>query len=142
MIGIFIFQHGGAGHGHSHGGGESHGHSHGKESDHHGHSHNGGHSHDKGHHHGHSHGGSDSQIMKGVRRNMIFGEPLWILYCRFFFTSLIIMNNLPGLPAHISRHIRKCWSHHFSDTNVSLRLDDSRPNLLYIHCNYDRNVSF
>jgi len=66
LIGIFIFQHGGAGHGHSHGGGESHGHSHGKESDHHGHSHNGGHSHDKGHHHGHSHGGSDSQIMKGV----------------------------------------------------------------------------
>merc|ERR1712203_10836 len=50
LIGIFIFQHGGAGHGHSHGGGESHGHSHGKESD----------------HHGHSHGGSDSQIMKGV----------------------------------------------------------------------------
>ena len=68
MIGIFIFQHGGAGHGHSHGGGESHGHSHGKESNHHGHSHNGGHSHDKGHHHGHSHGGSDSQIMKGVRK--------------------------------------------------------------------------
>ena len=64
LVGIFIFQHGGAGHGHSHGGDESHGHSHGKDD--HGHSHNGGHSHDKGHHHGHSHGGSDSQIMKGV----------------------------------------------------------------------------
>ena len=81
LIGIFIFQHGGAGHGHSHGGGDSHGHSHGgddshghshgKESEplvnnHHGHSHAGGNSHDKGHHHGHSHEGSDSQIMKGV----------------------------------------------------------------------------
>ena len=60
LIGIFVFQHGGAGHGHSHGG---HGHSH----DSHGHSHNGvshGHS-----HHGHSHGGSsgsNSQIMQGV----------------------------------------------------------------------------
>jgi len=71
LIGIFIFQHGGAGHGHSHGGGggDSHGHSHGNESNHHGHSHGGGHSNDKGHghsHHGHSHEGSDSQIMKGV----------------------------------------------------------------------------
>lgn len=69
LIGIFIFQHGGAGHGHSHGGGDSHGHSHGKETaqnNHHGHSHDGGHSHDHGHHHGHSHDGSDSQIMKGV----------------------------------------------------------------------------
>jgi len=69
LIGIFIFQHGGASHGHSHGGGDSHGHSHGSEDNHHGHSH-GGHSHDKGHHghshHGHSHEGSDSQIMKGV----------------------------------------------------------------------------
>jgi len=71
LIGIFIFQHGGAGHGHSHGGGggDSHGHSHGNESNHHGHSHGDGHSHNKGHghsHHGHSHEGSDSQIMKGV----------------------------------------------------------------------------
>ncbi|XP_076043311.1 solute carrier family 30 member 7 [Oratosquilla oratoria] len=60
LIGIFVFQHGGAGHGHSHGG---HGHSH-----EHGHAHNGdihdhhGHSHS----HGHSHGGGGSQIMKGV----------------------------------------------------------------------------
>ena len=48
MVGIFVFQHGGAGHGHSHDGG-------------HGHSHDGG--------HGHSHGGGGgghSQIMKGV----------------------------------------------------------------------------
>jgi len=44
LVGIFIFQHGGAGHGHSHD--DGHGHSHGG--------------------HGHSHGGSDSQIMKGV----------------------------------------------------------------------------
>ena len=45
LVGIFIFQHGGAGHGHSH------------DDSGHGHSHGG---------HGHSHGGSDSQIMKGV----------------------------------------------------------------------------
>merc|ERR1712110_517040 len=42
LVGIFVFQHGGAGHNHSH---DDHGHGHG---------------------HGHSHGGSDSQIMKGV----------------------------------------------------------------------------
>ncbi|KAF2355311.1 Cation efflux protein, partial [Trinorchestia longiramus] len=66
LIGIFVFQHGGGGHGHSHGGGghgHSHGgHSHGDTDDHEGHSHNGvshGHSHG-----GHSHGGS--QIMEGV----------------------------------------------------------------------------
>ncbi len=57
LVGIFIFQHGGGGHGHSHGGGD-HGHSHGGGG--HGHSHGGG-------GHGHSHSGSDSQIMKGVR---------------------------------------------------------------------------
>lgn len=48
LVGIFVFQHGGAGHGHSHDGG-------------HGHSHDGG--------HGHSHGGGGggrSQIMQGV----------------------------------------------------------------------------
>jgi len=48
LVGIFVFQHGGAGHGHSHDGG-------------HGHSHGGG--------HGHSHGGDGggrSQIMQGV----------------------------------------------------------------------------
>jgi len=70
LVGIFIFQHGGAAHGHSHGGGDSHGQSHGKENSHesHGHSHDGGHSHDKKHNHGHSHSmeGADSQIMKGV----------------------------------------------------------------------------
>ena len=49
LIGIFIFQHGGAGHGHSHGG-DGHGH---------------GHSHGGGHGHSHGGGGSDSQIMKG-----------------------------------------------------------------------------
>ena len=46
LVGIFVFQHGGAGHGHSHDGGG------------HGHSHDGG--------HGHSHGGGRSQIMQGV----------------------------------------------------------------------------
>lgn len=40
LVGIFVFQHGGAGHNHSHD--------------------------DHGHGHGHSHGGQDSQIMKGV----------------------------------------------------------------------------
>ena len=42
LVGIFVFQHGGAGHGHSHDGG-------------HGHSHDGG--------HGHSHGGSGGIIL-------------------------------------------------------------------------------
>lgn len=65
LVGIFVFQHGGAGHGHSHGGGD-HGHSHGGEG--HGHSHDGGHGHSHGGH-GHSHGGGKegkSQIMQGV----------------------------------------------------------------------------
>lgn len=53
LVGIFIFQHGGAVHGHSHDSNGGHGHSH---DDGHGHSHN----------HGHSHGGSNRQIMKGV----------------------------------------------------------------------------
>ena len=80
LIGIFVFQHGGAGklsdkvameiftlyrsfllgHGHSHGGGGSHGHSHG---------HNHAHSHGANNHihsHSHSHGSSDgSQLMHG-----------------------------------------------------------------------------
>lgn len=45
LVGIFVFQHGGAGHGHSHDGG-----------------HDGGH----GHSHGHSHGGEGSLVMQGV----------------------------------------------------------------------------
>lgn len=49
LIGIFVFQHGGDSHGHSHGGIQSHGHSHGG-SDH-------GHSHSGGKDHGHSHDG-------------------------------------------------------------------------------------
>jgi len=49
LVGIFVFQHGGAGHGHSHDGG-------------HGHSHDGGH----GHSHGGGGGGGRSQIMQGV----------------------------------------------------------------------------
>ncbi|KAK7074809.1 hypothetical protein SK128_001819 [Halocaridina rubra] len=64
IIGIFVFQHGGAGHGHSHGGDHGHSHAHGhSHSDHsHGHSHNG---HAQ---HGHSHGGGGgtSHIMQGV----------------------------------------------------------------------------
>ncbi|XP_078573700.1 zinc transporter 7-B-like [Branchiostoma floridae x Branchiostoma japonicum] len=81
LVGIFVFQHGGAGHGHSHGGG-GHGHSHanGGVSHGHGHSH-GGHGHSHSHGHGHSHGlglggddctepqqpsSSQNQILKGV----------------------------------------------------------------------------
>jgi solute carrier family 30 (zinc transporter), member 5/7 len=76
LIGIFVFNHGGAHHGHSHGeeskpinidndhGG--HGHSHG-----HGHGHSHGHSHEvaphpPSHGHGHSHGGAPNQILQGV----------------------------------------------------------------------------
>ncbi|XP_068096099.1 zinc transporter 7 isoform X2 [Hyperolius riggenbachi] len=57
LIGIFVFQHGGSHHGHSHDGGHGHSHSSFNGSVSHGHSHSGGHghSHDKGH--GHSHGG-------------------------------------------------------------------------------------
>lgn len=76
LVGIFVFQHGGA-HGHSHGG-DSHGHSHGHDD--HGHSLFGGHGHSHGEsNHGHSHngsnhfhahsdvsGGGSSQIMRGV----------------------------------------------------------------------------
>jgi len=62
LVGIFVFQHGGAGHNHSHGGGSDHGHSH----DGGGH----GHSHEKNHGHSHGGGGSgkeaNSQIMQGV----------------------------------------------------------------------------
>jgi len=58
LVGIFVFQHGGAGHNHSHGGGD------------HGHSHDGGHGHSHDSGHGHSHGGKPqegrSQIMQGV----------------------------------------------------------------------------
>lgn len=81
LVGIYVFQHGGA-HGHSHGGGGGHGHSHGGGGG--GHSHDdhsfllGGQSHDSNH--GHSHNGSNhfhshdsggqtaqnSQIMRGV----------------------------------------------------------------------------
>ncbi|CAL8109016.1 unnamed protein product [Orchesella dallaii] len=83
LVGIYVFQHGGA-HGHSHGGG-GHGHSHGggghshKHDDHnpsflsHGHSHDGGHGHShNGASHMHSHGGdaggtgANKQIMRGV----------------------------------------------------------------------------
>ncbi|GAM22461.1 hypothetical protein SAMD00019534_056360 [Acytostelium subglobosum LB1] len=50
--------HGGSGHGHSHGGGSGHGHSHGSD---HGH----GHSHGGGGHHGHSHGGGQNDYGMG-----------------------------------------------------------------------------
>jgi len=68
MVGIFAFQHGGGGHGHSHGGG-GHGHSHGDQDEGHGHSHDKGHghSHGGGHAHGGKEGGSGrSKIMEGV----------------------------------------------------------------------------
>eukprot|EP00794_Sanderia_malayensis_P008180 gene8180-9057_t len=73
LIGIFVFHHGGDGHGHSHGGGshgnKRHGHGHDPRDDQHGHGHGG-----SVGGHGHSHGAftqeppraSDSQIVKGV----------------------------------------------------------------------------
>ena len=75
LVGIFVFNHGGDHHGHSHGGGScsSHGDSHSTlshKNDHHGHSHNDhGHSHDH-HDHGHSHAsqsqGSQKKIFEGI----------------------------------------------------------------------------
>ncbi|XP_040215864.1 zinc transporter 7 [Rana temporaria] len=53
LVGIFVFQHGGNHHGHSHEGGHGHSHSSFNGSLSHGHSHSGGH----GHSHDHSHGG-------------------------------------------------------------------------------------
>ncbi len=79
IIGIFVFQHGGASHGHSHDGG-GHGHSHGGG---HGHSHGGS-------SHGHSHGGSG--------RSLHYIAP-WFLYDipgAFYICvilSLIIVDN-------------------------------------------------
>ncbi len=67
LIGIFVFQHGGDSHGHSHGGISSHGHSHGGKD--HGHSHSDhGHSHN-GIEHGHSHENKESsgnKIFEGI----------------------------------------------------------------------------
>lgn len=60
LVGVYVFQHGGAGHGHSHGGG-GHGHSHGGGGGGHGHSHEGG----GGHGHGHSHGDEQVSISMG-----------------------------------------------------------------------------
>lgn len=63
LVGIFVFQHGGDSHGHSHGGISSHGHSHGGGSDH-GHSHdNHGHSHKD---HGHDNESSGNKIFEGI----------------------------------------------------------------------------
>lgn len=56
LIGIFVFQHGGNHHGHSHEGGHGHSHSLFNGSLSHGHSHSGGHGHSHGSGHGHSHG--------------------------------------------------------------------------------------
>ena len=64
QVGIFVFQHGGAGHGHSHDGGKNNNNNktiinkNNNNDGGHGHSHDGG--------HGHSHGGGGSQIMQGV----------------------------------------------------------------------------
>ncbi|KAM9324132.1 zinc transporter 7 [Gastrophryne carolinensis] len=57
LIGIFVFQHGGSHHGHSHDGGHGHSHTSFNGSINHGHSHSGGHGHSHGGGHGHSHGG-------------------------------------------------------------------------------------
>ncbi|CAI9605996.1 unnamed protein product, partial [Staurois parvus] len=56
VIGIFVFQHGGNHHGHSHEGGHGHSHSLFNGSLSHGHSHSGGHGHSHGHSHGSEHG--------------------------------------------------------------------------------------
>ncbi len=67
LIGIFVFQHGGDSHGHSHGGISSHGHSHGGKD--HGHSHsNHGHSHNGiGHEHSHDNKeSSGNKIFEGI----------------------------------------------------------------------------
>ena len=74
IIGIFVFQHGGDHHGHSHGGGGgSHGHSHGNGSAH-GHSHSNGsvHGHSHDHHHGHSHNDNDLEDNSSEPENKIF----------------------------------------------------------------------
>lgn len=74
IVGIFVFQHGGDSHGHSHGAISSHGHSHGGSEKSHGHSHEsngfaGGHDHsDHGHGHGSHDAGKDSgnKIFEGI----------------------------------------------------------------------------
>ncbi|XP_077464113.1 zinc transporter 7 [Stigmatopora argus] len=73
LVGIFVFQHGGSGHGHSHGPSQGHGHSHSLFNGAAGHSHHGqgGHSHNEqgGHshhgHEGHSHHGHEGHSHHG-----------------------------------------------------------------------------
>ncbi|XP_056379357.1 zinc transporter 7 [Hyla sarda] len=90
LIGIFVFQHGGNHHGHSHDGGHGHshslfngsvsqgqshssghGHSHGGD---HGHSHGGDHGHSHGGDHGHSHGGDHGHSHGGGGHGHSHGE--------------------------------------------------------------------
>lgn len=76
LVGIFVFNHGGMDHGHSHGGGgDSHGHSHGGNSSH-GHSHGGSDSH---HHHGHSHDSAPAKKSEGMQNKIFQGIFLHIL---------------------------------------------------------------
>ncbi len=73
LIGIFVFNHGGADHGHSHGGDCSHGHSH---SSHHGHSHDdnflSSNSHGHSHGNGHAHHEDGHHAPAGTGENKIF----------------------------------------------------------------------
>lgn len=85
IIGIFVFQHGGDHHGHSHGGGSSHGHSHGDTSNH-GHSHDNhshdNHSHSNGSLHNHSHDNhshDDNEISEPAENKIFQGIFLHIL---------------------------------------------------------------
>ena len=70
LIGIFVFNHGGADHGHSHGGSDcSHGHSH---SSNHGHSHDDNFLHGHSHGNGHAHQESDHRAHGNTGENKIF----------------------------------------------------------------------
>ena len=80
IIGIFVFQHGGASHGHSHDGG-GHGHSHGGG---HGHSHGGS-------NHGHSHGGSGRSLHLIRSPFVLYDIPGAFYICAIL--SLIIEDN-------------------------------------------------
>jgi zinc transporter 5/7 len=113
LIGLFAFQHGGAGHGHSHGGG--HGHSHGGG---HSHTHDFHNSHDSHSSHSHSHSGSHSdlggsKIMQGIFLHILadtlgsvgviissalidqFGWMIADPICSMFIAVLIIVSIVP-----------------------------------------------
>ncbi|CAG2165250.1 unnamed protein product [Oppiella nova] len=124
LVGIFVFQHGGA-HGHSHEGGGAHNHSHGNHShSHNGHSHHG-HSHESTGGHSHSSAGNTSdvsnrQIMQGVFLHIMadtlgsvgviisailmsyFGWMIADPICSMFIASLVALSVIPLLRDSIS----------------------------------------